>query len=289
MSGLFDHEFLETIRRLSLNTRMSLDAGNVGVRKSKSKGSSVEFSDFREYTEGDDFRKIDWNAYGRFERLFVKLFMEEREAQVSVFLDISKSMKHGNPEKSTTASRLAGAFAYMSLANYDRVNLFCVNNRITTSIKSLRGVNSFSQIVSTIENLSYDGESSIVTALKDYRTTTNKGISIIISDFLSTDSVDDLIKLLKYNRQDIYICHVMSPQELEPELEGELRLIDSETGEFLDILTSNAVYDVYQKNLERFLAELKETCLKWGAGYSFVRSDEDIVRVLQRVACHGSH
>jgi len=122
MSQLFDSEFLKKIQQLVITSKIVLSDGAGGNRKSRSKGSSIEFSDYREYSLGDDFRRIDWNAYGRFEKLFIKLFMEEREAHVHIFLDTSKSMDWGEPNKSFASRRLAAELSYISPSNYDKVS-----------------------------------------------------------------------------------------------------------------------------------------------------------------------
>lgn len=286
MSELFDGKFLQTIQQLMLNAHFSIDGSTAGNRKSRSKGSSVEFSDYREYIPGDDFRRIDWNAYGRFEKLFVKLFMEEREAPVNIFLDVSKSMDWGKPNKSIASRRLAAALAYISLANFDRVSMVCINDGIQNMCRNVRGKNLFHRITDVLENVSYTGRSSIQRSIESYCMQMERGITIIISDFFSQDNLHDIIKYLAYNKQSIYICHILSPQEIRPEINESVRLVDSETMETVEITVTPSLLNSYSKVLESFKNQMERTCIKWGAYYFSFSSDMDVAEMVKEVAKH---
>jgi uncharacterized protein (DUF58 family) len=218
MNQLFDNNFLDKIQQLTLNAKFTIDGTFAGNRKSRSKGSSVEFSDYREYVPGDDFRRIDWNAYGRFEKLFIKLFMEEREAPVTIFLDVSKSMDWGEPNKSIASRRLAAALSYISLSNFDRVSVVCFDELIKENCKNVRGKIAFYRITNLLENVQYTGNSNIQKTVESYPVQWGRGITVIISDFFSQGSFSQVLKHLKYNKQVIYICHILSPQEIQPDI-----------------------------------------------------------------------
>ena len=177
------------------------------------------FSDYREYTSGDDFRRVDWNAYGRFEKLFIKLFMEEREAPVTVFLDVSKSMDWGEPNKSIASRRLAAALGYLSLSDFDRVSLFCVDEGIQAMHRDVRGKNFFYRLTGLLENARYSGKSNMQKAVESAHMAANRGITILISDFFTQGSFNELIKYCKYKKQEVYVCHILSPQELDPDMD----------------------------------------------------------------------
>ncbi len=283
MSELFDSGFLNKLERLALTAKMAVSDGAAGNRKSRSKGSSVEFSDYREYVRGDDFRRIDWNAYGRFEKLFIKLFMEEREAPVNIFLDTSKSMKWGDPDKSIAARRLAAALSYISLASYDRVTLYCISDRIVSNKPSLRGKNSFTRVLKFLEDVVFEGTTDLFAAVRNAQLDNNRGISVVISDFLSPGSPADLLKYLLYHRQEVYLCHLLSPQEIRPSVDKGLRLVDSETGEFVEVTPSSALLKTYEKVFENYINGIIELCFRHNVNYIGLTSDLPLEQMLKRV------
>ena len=286
MSQLFDGEFLNKIQRLALNARFSSGGVSAGNRKSRSKGSSVEFSDYREYAPGDDFRRIDWNAFGRFEKLFIKLFMEEREAPVSIFVDVSKSMDWGEPNKSFASRRLAAALAYISLINFDRVSVACVDDDVRQVCRNVRGKSLFGRITEILESIQYTGESHIVKAVENSRILAGRGISVVISDFFTRGSIAELTRFLDYNRQTSYICHILSPQELSPDVGGSVRLVDSETGKFIDITVTPSLLKSYGKALDDFTGLTEQVCIKRGAYYFRFSSDTAAEMMVKEVAGH---
>lgn len=286
MSKLFDSKFLQKLERISLHANLALDGSMSGNRKSRSRGSSVEFSDYREYASGDDFRRIDWNAYGRFEKLFIKLFMEEREAPVTIFVDVSKSMNWGEPNKSIASRKLAAALAYMSLSNFDRVSMVCIDDGIRAECRDIRGKNFFYKITDMLEKVQFTGQSDIKKAVEAYQMKANRGISVLISDFFSEGSFDELMKYLRYKKQEVYICNILSPQELKPDINESVRLIDSETNKFIDITMTPSLLNSYEKTLNSFLAEMEQTGYKWGANFFKFSSLMSVEKMIVGVAEH---
>lgn len=286
-SQIFDSDFLRKLEQLVISAGITLADGSSGNRKSRAKGSSVEFSDYREYSIGDDFKRIDWNAYGRFEKLFIKLFMEEREAPVQIFLDTSKSMDWGEPNKSIAARRLAAALSYISLANYDTVSLACMTDKTELTRNSLRGKNSFAEVLNILEGLEFGGNTDIYNAISKYNMKMGKGISIVISDFFSNGNILDMINYLKYRRQEVYLCQVLSPQEIEPELNVSLRLIDSETGEHKDVTASPLLIRTYKKVFNRFIDDIEEKCIV--RGVYFIKMDTSMpVEYMIKMVVNGT-
>lgn len=286
MSPLFDSTFLQKIQQLALNARFTLDGNSAGNRKSRSKGSSVEFSDYREYTPGDDFRRVDWNAYGRFEKLFIKLFMEEREAPVTVFLDVSKSMDWGEPNKNFASRRLAAALAYISLSNFDRVSLACVDEGVKRMCRDVRGKNFFHRVTGLLEDIEYYGDSHMQKAVENYNLNSGRGIAVIISDFFTQGSFSELLKYLIYKKQAVYICHILSPQEIRPSVSESVRLVDSETGKTLDITVTPSLLNAYGNAFRNFRSQLEQTCNKWGAYYFHFSSELAVEEMVREVAEH---
>lgn len=267
---LLDQSFLNKLSRLKLNYNLSINKGYSGGRKSKAKGSSSEFSDFREYINGDDFRKIDWNAYGRFEKLYIKEFMEEREILVNIFLDASKSMDFGQPQKSLLAQNLAMALSYVSLNNLDRINLYYQEEKNLKESGYLNGKNSLSKIIGILDNLEFKSSTDIFTLIN--RRLYKPGISIIISDLFS-DEFQEAFKYLTYMNQKIIVIHLLDKKELKPDFIGDLNLIDSETLMDNDISISGSILNSYEKTLQSFIQNIKETTKKYGAVYSLISNE----------------
>lgn len=276
---IFDTEFLKKLDTIAINVRMLMLDGSGGNRKSRSKGSSVEFSDFREYSMGDDFRRIDWNAYGRFDKLFIKLFMEEREAMINIFIDSSKSMDFGSPKKSELSLKLAGVLSFLALNNLDRV---CINSLNKDSIKqsqAVTGRSMFDRCITFLENIDFTGDTNLNAGIKK-KDVRSRGMAVIISDFFISGGIEEAIKYLLYKKQDVFLIHVLSPEELNPELEGQVRLLDSETGKVMDVAVTPALLKQYHKKLNEFNGSIKEFCSKMGATYIQVSSADSIEKIV---------
>lgn len=278
-NGIFEPEFLKRLERLSLNMEKLIAAGSGGLRKSRAKGSSVEFSDFREYSYGDDLRRVDWNAYGRFEKLYVKLFMEEREAMVNIFLDCSKSMDFGTPKKSIMGIQLAAAIGFLALNNMDRLCINLLKDDTMVSSNVLGGRGQFDICAGFLDNIQFEGTTNMDKAIKLKRLG-GRGLSLIISDFFTQGSIEDLMKYLMFYKQDIVLLHILSPQELNPELQGQVRLKDSETGEMVDVDLTSSIYDKYKQTLNNFKFSLKEMTKKYGGAYVTVSSNDSLEKIL---------
>lgn len=277
----FDPDFLMKLERLTLQGSKLVQGGTGGNRRSKAKGSAIEFSDFREYTLGDDYRSIDWNAYARFERLFVKLYMEEREAYITIFLDASASMDQGEPNKGILAKQLAAVFAYIALANYDRVGIAAINDGVLDELPYFSGKPGFSKALGFLDNIEFKGNTSLKKGIEAYGPLRGKkGISFLISDFLSRDGYMEALQYLKYQQQDVAIVHILSPQELNPQLAGALRLIDVETGEPVEVEITPYSLGLYHKALDSYQEELKTTCKNMEITYLQARSDESLDRLV---------
>jgi len=274
---LLDRSFLSKLNGLKLNYNLSINKGYSGGRKSRAKGSSSEFSDFREYIHGDDFRKIDWNAYGRFEKLYIKEFMEEREVLVNIFLDTSKSMDFGKPKKATLLKNIALAFSFISLNNLDRVNLYHHQESEIKESGYLNGKNSLNKAMFLLEELEFQNKTDFFSIInkRPYKS----GIAVIISD-LFTDDFENIVKYLSYMNQKIVVLHLLDKKELNPDFIGDLRLIDSETQVGDDISISGPILSSYEKTLKLFIQNIKETCKKYGCIYSLISNEFSIDEII---------
>ncbi|MCQ2518316.1 MAG: DUF58 domain-containing protein [Lachnospiraceae bacterium] len=271
MSEVFNSEFYSKLSTLRMRIALSIASGMSGSRKSKAKGNSVEFSDFREYRLGDDIRRIDWNAYGRFDKLFIKLFMEEKEGIFNVFLDASKSMDYGEANKGVCAKRLAGAISYLVLENGDRLFLNFLEGERIISYKSLTGLSSFGKVTDYLENLKFESAGDVYESLK-HKEFRERGMSFLISDGF-TDNLEDEIKFLKFHRQEVVFVHVLAREEVEPDFEGTFALVDSETRGDLRLTMSNSMVKTYRKSYEEFINRCEAVCKKYSVIYIPVISD----------------
>lgn len=279
---IFDGAFFKGLNRIKLITRITMHGGRSGLRRSAAKGSSVEFADFREYVPGDDIRRIDWNTYGRMDRLFVKLFVEEREAFYSIITDTSGSMKFGNPDKGVCAARLAGAISYIALNNLDRVRLSAVCEDTIRNSSNFTGRQGFHKAVAWLESMEFRGRTDLYKSIREIPFH-QKGVTVIISDLFSRDtteenieSVIDAIRYLRFMKQEVLILHVLSPEELEPKMEGTIGLEDLETGAILKITATSRLCRQYQCVLDRFINRVKESAKHYQASYIPVCSNETI-------------
>ena len=206
---LFDGAFFSKLATLRMSSKMKMTAGMSGGRKSSMKGNSVEFSDFREYILGDDIRKIDWKAYGRMDRLFIKLFQEEKEGVFRIFLDGSKSMDYGDKKKSVLARRIAGMLSYIILNNLDRVYLTKLGDENLQPGKGMTGRQSFQKILFSLENMTFEGNSSLLEGLQKCKIY-GRGVTILISDFYGEEELEAILRYLVYQKQEVILIHSMA-------------------------------------------------------------------------------
>ena len=228
-----DAAFFDKLSRLRLAMGHKASMNLTGNRKSVQKGSSMEFSDFREYMPGDDIRRIDWNAYGRLDRFYVKEYMEEKEAVVSILIDTSASMDYGANKKSNLACLLAAAFAYLGINNMDRVWLYDMQ-KMQSPFSASGGKRALSQITTWLEQLSFDGIVAIDEVIRQLPAK-GPGITILISDFLqesllyhTQETLGKLLRFLDYRKQKTILLQVLAAEELSVELTGTRNLIDME-------------------------------------------------------------
>lgn len=277
---IFDGEFFKNLNALKLNMNIPLDKGMSGGRKSRAKGSSVEFSDFREYMYGDDIRRIDWNAYGRMDRFFVKLFMEEKEGVFRIFVDGSKSMDFGLLNKSIHGRRIAAAAAYVVLNHLDRVYLGTMGSGGILMSKGMTGRQSFHKVMDQLENMKFEGIVDLKKVIKS-SAFPSRGMTIVISDFYeSAQDLEEVVKYLAYKKQEVVLIQVLSREELSPRGEGTLNLIDSETSKDLKVTMTYSTLNQYEKTLSGFLDQIRVICNKYGAKHILAPTDKPMGGVL---------
>lgn len=280
-----DTAFFDKLSRLRLSMGQRTSMNLTGNRKSMQKGTSMEFSDFREYMTGDDIRRIDWNAYGRLDRLYVKEYMEEKEAVISILLDTSASMDYGAKKKGELACVLAAALAYLGLNNMDRVKLYDMKN-MQQPFMAGGGKKTLPRLVEWLERRSFDGTADIGEAVRQLPAR-GTGVTVILSDFLQESFLQDddeavakLLQFLAYRRQKSVLLHVLAGEELSVDLTGTKNLIDMEEESTLRLTIDAASIRVYEKALGQFLLQLERACAKNGAFYALCSTQKDIYQLI---------
>ena len=278
---VFDEAFLRQLERLLLLMKSPVRGGLKGGRRSVKRGQSVEFADYRDYTLGDDLRQLDWNVYARLERLFVKLFVEEEDVTATFLVDASASMDAGHPPKLLFAKRAAAALGYIALASEDRVALSTLTGRVARRHASLRGSGRVFRLLSSLSAVSVaDGPTDLLAAARHAAAQlTGRGVLVLISDLLDPNA-DRVVRELAGTSAELIVLHVLSPDELDPRLEGDLRLVDAESGDGVDVTVDVATLDAYKSRLASWQEGFAEVCAKRRASYVPVASDLPLTELI---------
>jgi len=312
----FDSAFLRKLETLAIFSRKAFAGRLRGEQRSQRHGSSVEFADFRPYSQGDDFRRIDWNAYARFGNLFLKLFTEEEDLFLYVLLDRSASMAFGDPvTKFDLARRLTAALSYIALSNLDRVAVFALaqdgnaddsehradpaDDEASRDARAarpaddhlafVRGKGAIFSVFEYLRQLRPAGRTDLVRSVRGFLTRQHhKGVVVILSDFLSPTGYEDALKQLAFAGFQPMVIHVMARDEIEPDLSGDFRLIDSETGRPVDISTTRRMLEGYHTRTGLFIDGLGQFCRSHNIAHLHTTSDADfddlILGALRRAA-----
>jgi uncharacterized protein (DUF58 family) len=262
---LLSPDFLHRLEQLELVSRKIFSGKMKGDRLSKRKGQSVEFADYRNYAVGDDLRFLDWNLFARLDKLFIRLFLEEEDLHVYFLLDNSLSMDFGSPTKLRYAKQLAAALGFVGLVNSDRVVIEAFNDRLTQSMPPLRGRKSLWRLLNFLDKVEPAGPSDMARALRAFSLKCpGKGIVVVLSDFMDKGGYEDALRYLLARQLDIYVIQVLSHEEIEPEIVGDLKLVDVEDEDVAEITVSAPLLKRYKQNLAAYRAALHEFCTRRG-------------------------
>lgn len=271
---MLDPEFMAKIEQLDIVSRKIFAGKMKGERRSKRKGQSVEFADYRNYVVGDDLRFLDWNIYGRLDRLFLKLFLEEEDLHINILIDTSRSMDWGEPNKGLYAKRVAAALAYIGLINYDRVSIYTYADALRDHIAGIRGRRLMHRVIGFLEDTPYEGSSHLAEAAKAFAIRSSRhGIVIVLSDFFDKSGFENGLRYFLGRNLDVYAIQLLSPEEINPTLAGDLRLVDVEDGDGAEVTISRALINRYRQNLQAYCEGLKEYCSRRGITYLFTPTD----------------
>jgi uncharacterized protein (DUF58 family) len=274
---VFDEGFLRELERLLVLMRSPVRGGLKGGRRSVKRGQSVEFADYRDYTLGDDLRQLDWNVYARLERLFVKLFIEEEDVTVTLLVDASASMTTGRPAKLLFAKRAAAALGYIGLASEDRVTVSALAGRISRQRSAMRGSGRVFRLLADLSSIEpSDGPTDLVAAARHAAAQLHgKGVVILLSDLLDP-AADRVIRELAATGSELIVLHILSPEELDPQIEGDLRLVDLETGDGIDVTVDLPTLDAYKARLATWKTSFADLAAKRRASYVDLPSDANL-------------
>jgi len=280
-STVFDEAFLRQLERLLVLMRSPVRGGLKGGRRSVKRGQSVEFADYRDYALGDDLRQLDWNVYARLERLFVKLFIEEEDVTVTLLVDASASMTAGRPPKLLFAKRAAAALGYIGLASEDRVTVSALTGRVARRRAAMRGSGRVFRLLADLSAIDpSDGPTDLLAAARHAAAQLHgKGVVILLSDLLDP-AADKVIRELAATGSELIVLHVLSPEELEPQLEGDLRLVDVETGEGVDVTVDLPTLDAYKARLSAWKTGFADLAAKRRASYVDLPSDANLADLM---------
>ena len=279
---MLDTGFYDALSRLTLRMSHKSSLNSAGNRKSLRKGNSTEFSDFREYMPGDDLRRMDWNVYARLDKLYIREYMEEKEAVVSVLIDTSASMDYGAESKAELAKDLAAVVSFLALHNMDRVRLYDMKD-MGRPFRVGGGKNAFAKVLHRLEALEFSGEVDMLSAIRKIQCP-GAGVTVVISDFLHPDMLredtvksgyEKMLQYLNYRRQLPVILHTMAAEELHVSLEGVLNLIDSETALKKRLVVDARAIDSYERELTQFMERMKKGAARGGGIYVLCDAGKD--------------
>lgn len=278
--SLLSQDMLYQLERLALVAKGRTSGVMQGQRRSKRMGTSLEFADFRAYSPGDDYRLLDWHVYGRTGKPFIKLFMDEQELMVNLLIDSSKSMDFGTDDgehhghKFMYAKQLAACIGYIALVGYDRVSALFFSDEIYERLPYIRGRGSAQRLFHFLSTAELRQSGRLADALMQPANRTRRGgMTWLFSDFWYEEGVEEALTYLRAAGQEVVVVHILSCEEVEPQLAGDLRLIDSETESGIEVAMSSKVLNTYEKALQQHVHRLQRFCYEKDIAYINVRTD----------------
>jgi uncharacterized protein (DUF58 family) len=263
-------DFLRRLEQLELVSKRVRAGRMKGDRLSKRKGRGSEFADFRPYSVGDDLRFLDWNLFGRLDKLFLRMFLEEEDLSVHLLIDNSGSMEFGTPTKLRYAQQVAAALGFVGLINLDRVTVETIGGERSARSPVFRGRPSLPRLLKAIGNIRPAGGGELNRSLRNFSlTATGRGVAIILSDFMDKDGFEDGLRFLAARSLDVYAIHVLSEEEIHPPFTGDLKFTDLEDGDEAEVTISAPLLARYERTLNAFRNSVSSFCTKRGMSYLF--------------------
>jgi uncharacterized protein (DUF58 family) len=267
-------QLLAQLERLELVSRKIFRGRMKGERRSKRKGQSVEFADFRSYVAGDDLRFIDWNTYARLDKLFLKMFLEEEDLHFYALIDASNSMDFGTPTKLEYAKQLAAALGFIGLVRGDRVRIETLGQSARAPGPVLRGRKSLWRMMDYLNNVVPEENIPLAQGVKNFCTrNSGKGILILITDLMDKTGYEPALRYLVSQQMDVYVIQVLSTEEIDPDIKGDLKLLDCEDADVAEITASAPLIARYKRTLNAFVDGARTFCNRRGMNYLLARND----------------
>jgi uncharacterized protein (DUF58 family) len=284
---LFDDDFQRKLEYLALVSRRVFAGRLRAERRTKKSGSGVEFADHRDYQPGDDFRYLDWNVYQRFDKLLVRLYEEEEDLAIYFILDTSSSMKFGDGRKLRYAKKVVAALGYVGLANLDRVSIVTTSDRVMGRMPDTRGKARIFKVFRFLRGADADGTTDLGDAMKTFvAQNKRRGLAVLVSDLYDPRGFEKGINVLRYNKFDPFVVHVVDPSEGKPKLHGDVLVYDCETGDEREVTVTAKVLERFGHAYEAYLADVGRFCATHQVPYVTapvdVPFDELILRVFRR-------
>jgi uncharacterized protein (DUF58 family) len=284
---LFDDEFQRKLEYLALVSRRVFSGRLRAERRTKKSGSGIEFADHRDYQPGDDFRYLDWNVYQRFEKLLVRLYEEEEDLAIYLVLDTSASMGFGTGEKLRYAKKVVAALAYVGLANLDRVSIVTTSDRVMERMPETRGKARIFKAFRFLRQVGAEGMTDLGDAMKTFvAQNKRRGLVVLVSDLYDPAGFERGLNVLRYNKFDTFLVHVVDPADARPKLHGDVLVYDCETGDEREVTVTSKVLERFRHAYAQYLAEVERFCathqVPYVAASVQVPFDELILRVFRR-------
>lgn len=286
MASLITPELLRRLEQFQLLAQRRAKSAAKGERRSRARGQSVEFADYRNYVAGDDFRYLDWNLYGRLDKLFLKLYEEERELPVTIFLDASESMTFGTPRKFDFARQVAAAIGYVALCGFDRVSVVAFpdamgEGAVRGALRAVRGRKSSLQFFQNLSQVTAQGQAVFNEALRRGALGARRtGVAVVLSDFLDPAGYEPGLTALIGRGFQVSAVQILAPEELTPPTYGDLRLVDSETGGVQEVTFGKFRLSTYQQTVQNYVQRLREFCQARGVNFFMTPSDAPLEKLL---------
>jgi uncharacterized protein (DUF58 family) len=290
---LFDSDFLAKLEQLHLLAKRLFRGEQRAERRSRQTGASLEFADYREYVPGDELRSIDWPAYGRLERLFIKLYEQEQDLPVSFLIDASESMRWRGTEegwsKLEQSRRLTAALAYIALANLDAVNIGYFSNDVQTELGVVRGKGQFHRVLEFLREPPASAQPTNLSAsMRSFtQRVKRRGLVFVFSDFFDPHGCEEGLSLLRHAQFQAHALQVLDPAELAPKDTGDLRIREVETGTLLDVTANEALLERYRDEITAYNEGLERFCRQRGIAHALVLSDAPFQEVVLRALRDG--
>jgi len=286
-TDLFDDDFQKKLETLAIVSRRVFAGRMRAERRSKKKGSGVEFADHRDYVPGDDFRFVDWSVYQKFGKLLVRLYEEEEDLAIYFIVDASLSMGFGGGRKFDQARRLAAALAYVGLANLDRVGVLAVNDEVMARLPPTRGKAQIFKVFQFLRGIEPTGTTDLGEALGTFVAQhKRRGLAVLVSDLYDPAGFERGINVLRYNRFEPYVLHIVDPADGHPPLRGDIHVYDCETGDEREVTITDGLLAKMKAAYGEYLAEIQRYCVKNQVGYFAAEVgapfEELVLRVFRR-------